>query len=750
MIEINKCNRLLDEGFSLITVSDNKIPNTKWKEYQTTPISKDVFAKHYELQTTDNVGIVTGFADLECIDVDLKVFSTAKEQKEFWSEYLSFLQDNIFDFNDKFVIYKTKNAGYHILYKSKRVEGNLKVAKLKGHQQCVLETRGIGGYVFNYDGKNLTDKTYKDIDYISDEDRQILFSVSRTYNFVEEQPVIKIEKKVYNNEENQLSSWEDYNNKTSVFDLISNDFKIVRNIKDKYIIKRHGSLSPHSGYIFKDSGLMYLFSTGTTFDAEKTYNAFSVYAHLVHNNDFSEAAKQLYKDGYGDRLKQTQTFEQTAEPQPEPIDYNDTFPLEILPLSLQQYILVSNQTLNNSIDYMGCSLLFLTSIIIGNSMQIEVKKGWNESANIWLSLVGKAGVGKTPSISAMTFPLEKINNREIKKYIKDSEAFENYQTLSKKDKGLTEEVRQPRKSQFIVNDITLEALIELHNENSNGIGVLKDELAGFFKDMNKYREGGDKEHWLSSWSGKQINLNRKTAKSSFVERAFLPILGGIQPTIMDEFYTDENKDNGFIDRILFCYPEITVDKYSEKDMKESQINWYSDYIIRFYETQKKSIKTNEDDEIKPIIARMTPEAKIEWIRIFNEITEIQNSDFENEYMKSMLPKQKAYVPRFALILNTLESNEENGTIKDVITVESVLKAEILSKYFINMAKKIKTNSIERGKIKSSINSKDDHYINFKKIYATNQNIKKTELAELLGVSRQQIYNYAKKFDKENK
>ena len=27
---------------------------------------------------------------------------------------------------------------------------------------------------------------------------------------------------------------------------------------------------------------------------------------------------------------------------------------------------------------------------------------------------------------------------------------------------------------------------------------------------------------------------------------------------------------------------------------------------------------------------------------------MQNSDFENEYMKSMLPKQKSYIPRFCI------------------------------------------------------------------------------------------------------
>jgi hypothetical protein len=748
MIGLNKCFRLLDEGFSLITVSKDKIPNTKWKQYQKDAIDKHTFERYYNLATTDNIGIVTGYQDLECIDIDLKVFSTAKEKVEFWDEYLSLLKDNIFDFDDKFVVYKTMNAGYHIIYKSKRVLGNLKLAKLKGHKQQIIETRGVGGYIWFYDGNNITEKTYKDIQYISDEDRDILWSCSKTYNYVEPVEVIIPEKTKteFKGDANGLKCWDDYNNKTNIMDLISDQFSIVRQLKDKFLIKRHGAESPHSGYIFKDTGIMFLYSTGTSFEAEKGYTPFSVYAHLKHNDDLSLAASDLYKQGFGDRIKIEHSFE------PEDVavisDYSAEFPVEIFPEQVRDYILMCNKTLNNSIDYMGCSLLFLTSIIVGNSYQVEIKKGWKESANIWLALIGKAGVGKTPSISSITFPLERANNREIKKYIKDVMAYEEYSDLDKKEKELVQEVHKPKKSQFIVNDVTLEALIELHNENKNGIGVLKDELAGFFKDMNKYREGGDKEHWLSSWSGKQINLNRKTAKSSFVERACLPILGGIQPSIMDTFYTDENKDNGFIDRMLFSYPEMSIDYYSEYEMKQEHLDWYDNYILRFYENTKKSIKYTEDWEIEPVIATFTPDAKEEFVRVQNKLTDSQNSDEENEYMKSMLPKQKAYMARFSLIINTLESLENKDVFRDVIEVKSVLKAEILSDYFITMASKIKSSSLERVKTRGVIDPKKNSYDNFKAIYGSNNNIKKTEIAELLNVSRRQIYNYIKKYEKE--
>ena len=189
MLETTKALKFL-EYFSIITVSDNKVPNFPWKKYQSEKIDSKTFIKNYEykggiikkdgheLPKTDNFGIVTGFEDLECLDIDLKVFSTAPEQREFWDEFLQNLKDNILDFEDKFVIYKTKNAGFHILYKTKRVQGNLKIAVLKNHKEAILETRGIGGYIFIYDNF-LNDKSYQDIQFITDEDREIIFQISK-------------------------------------------------------------------------------------------------------------------------------------------------------------------------------------------------------------------------------------------------------------------------------------------------------------------------------------------------------------------------------------------------------------------------------------------------------------------------------------------------------------------------------------------------------------------------------------------
>ena len=47
MVDISKCNRLLDDGFSLLTVGESKIPNFTWSENQKKIIDKREFEKRY-------------------------------------------------------------------------------------------------------------------------------------------------------------------------------------------------------------------------------------------------------------------------------------------------------------------------------------------------------------------------------------------------------------------------------------------------------------------------------------------------------------------------------------------------------------------------------------------------------------------------------------------------------------------------------------------------------------------------------
>ncbi len=257
---------------------------------------------------------------------------------------------------------------------------------------------------------------------------------------------------------------------------------------------------------------------------------------------------------------------------------------------------------------------------------------------------------------------------------------------------------------------------------------------------------------LCNLSSASISLNRKTSKSAFVDKPMIPVLGGIQPSVFDEFTTGENKENGFVDRILISYPELQVNHYNANSIDVKIIEWYQGFVHQFQHTiHSLFLKFDDKGDIKPLTVTFGTEANKEWIRIHDAITDMQNSDDENEYMKSMLPKQKSYIPRFALLLNSLWSGLDDSVPAQVITKESVLRAEKLSNYFINMSKLVKQDVKEKNELlEAGRMAGKDKFSMLKGMYKANPELNKTTASEVLGVSRKTVYNMLKQIQDEER
>jgi hypothetical protein len=747
-IKLERGKQLLSAGYSLIVAGEDKLPCHSWKQLMTKAWTVDELEKNIDNPKAFRYGYPTGFNDILVIDIDLKVLPM-ELRAPFFDEFIAFVRDNVDGFDKKVAVHKTMNYGYHLTYRTKLMLGNEKIAvpvlsgiKTNGKTQALIESRGTGGYAMLYDEcANALD--YIAIQYLSDEEHNTLLAICKMYDErVEEQEVEqpKKEKAI------GVSPWQDYNQRHTVFDVVGDEFKVIRNLASKTVIKRHGATSVHSGYVFKDSGCMYLFSTGTAYPNEKLLSPFALFAYKYHRGDMSGAAKELYASGYGDRVKLEPPVVLTNEPKA--IIERSEFPLDVYPLSIRNYITECNRTLGHSVDYMGSGLLWMLSVIIGNSQKVKVKNGWTECVVIWIAVVGRAGVGKTPAINSIISPLVDVNSREIREYRKLKEKYEAYEKLNKDEKANAVEVRKPNRGQFIVNDVTIEALVELHDENPNAVGVFKDELAGWIKDMNKYRAGGDLEFWLSSFSNSPAYTTRKTVRDNYIHSPIIPVLGGIQPAVLNQVFTDEYRDNGFSDRLLLCYPDTQVERWNENELNDELLQWYSDYILSLYGHIRSEIRMNEDGDIVSNFIRFSKEAKVELARIMNKITDRQNSEDETEATKTILPKQKTYLPRFAILLHVLDCYDNGIDFNCEIERQTILNAERLVDYFICMAEKVMQDGQAYSKLKASANDKivKTDADKFAMMYAANPKLNKVEAAGILKVSRQQIYNWIKQID----
>jgi len=365
------------------------------------------------------------------------------------------------------------------------------------------------------------------------------------------------------------------------------------------------------------------------------------------------------------------------------------FPVDVFPLPIQQVITATNENLNFPIDFIGASLLYAISVAVGNTHSVEVKKGFQQSAVLYLAIVGRAGTTKSHPLSFALQPIVEQDKRMYRQYEQQRQEYELAINLSKKEREqqAIDEPTKPVWQKFLLSDFTPEALAEVHKFNKRGIGVYVDELAGWFKNFNRYNKGSEMEFWLSQWSGKPINIDRKTGEPVFIPLPFISVAGTIQKGILNELAKDSRTQNGFIDRILFVIPDnIKKECWSETDLPPVvSENW--ERII----SNLLSLSVTNDDTLNPNpeVLKFTPEAKkvlFEWQKKNTD----QCNEAENEAVSGIFSKMDMYVLRLALILEMMRfaCNESD---KQAVSIEAVKGAVKLVEYFKSSA--VKVNSI---------------------------------------------------------
>lgn len=372
---------------------------------------------------------------------------------------------------------------------------------------------------------------------------------------------------------------------------------------------------------------------------------------------------------------------------------NNPFPADCFPGKIENAINATNATLGYPKDFSGASILVNSSAAIGNTILVELRKGFRQTATIYAAQVGRPGTAKTPATYFWMAPLIEKDKEHYKQYKKDVEQYDQLSSLSNKEleaQGLPKPVK-PELIKTIASDFTTEALVYVHNHNPRGLLVYSDELAGFFKNLNRYNNGSDQEFWLSNFSNKPIITDRKGSAPIFIQHPFISVLGSIQPAILDEMGKGGRNQNGFIDRFLFAWPDdLKVNQWSEMELDETVLADYS-LILRNILDQK--LNTDYDGNICPKVIRFSAEAyKVikEWQK---NNADLSNQEDRQEF-SGVYSKLELYTIRLSLILQTLywAACEDDLQVINKRAVESSIK---LIEYFRINAEKV-FNTINNG------------------------------------------------------
>jgi Protein of unknown function (DUF3987) len=337
------------------------------------------------------------------------------------------------------------------------------------------------------------------------------------------------------------------------------------------------------------------------------------------------------------------------------------FPSKLLPSSIENFIEEQSLALGCPSDFIGLSVLAATSVAIGNSRKIELKKNWQEGATLYCGIVAEPGSKKTAAISKSLKPLYDIqaeNKREYdnlmihysmqeEKYISDLENWKKQlrgKNFSSKMEDAPVPPSKPIFEQIITVDTTMESLQELMSINQRGVIQYRDELVSFVKSMNQYRSGADRQYWLSMWSNEPIIVNRKGKDAIEIPQPFCNVIGGIQPEVLEDLISG-NKNDGFLDRFLFVYPKPINALWSEHDITDEVNESYSKIIKSVYESP--FVKGS------PLITKLSPAAKEIFADWYDNTTKESSATSLSGSLKGVYEKLKGQCARLMLIIHTL-------------------------------------------------------------------------------------------------
>lgn len=360
------------------------------------------------------------------------------------------------------------------------------------------------------------------------------------------------------------------------------------------------------------------------------------------------------------------------------------FPFEVFPERIRRIIEDCHQFLSYPRDFTACGILAAGAIAIARTCKAVYQ--WDEYSTLYMAVVAPPGTAKTHPLLFALHPIIQQNKQAIKDYNRTLRELADNQTPT----GTLAD------KQCLFGDFTIESLVKAAVTNKRGISVYMDELGGFFKNFNRYNAGSEQEFWLSNWSGSPYSVTRMGRKY-FLEWLCINIVGTIQPSLLDELGKGGRTQNGFVERILFCYPEkVNIIKLKRRNQRSDTKHIILKNYIPIIQTlldKQLALQGIEDEDDQPHEIYFGPEADDLITDYVNELKDRMDAH-DNEYLRNVYSKMQTYTIRFALLINRIryacecQDNRDFPPVDEqVIRLDDVEKARILAEYFLTHALK---------------------------------------------------------------
>jgi hypothetical protein len=351
--------------------------------------------------------------------------------------------------------------------------------------------------------------------------------------------------------------------------------------------------------------------------------------------------------------------------------------------------------------YVALPALTVTGAAIGTTTRLELKAGYAAPPILWTAIVGESGTAKTPALSAALEHVRQYESRlreearqEFDDHADRVELYEKakaaWRSSKQSEEGPPRRPQEPAGRRALVVDSTVEALAVVMADNSRGLLLARDELAGWLGSMDRYAGkaaggGSDEAFFLSAYNGIPHDVDRRTGgrRNIHVRQAALWITGGIQPAVLQRHLGTERRESGLLARLLLAAPPARPQTWSEAEVSFFTKQSFADTLDRLYRLEPDA---DAEGRERPRLVGLSSDAKRLWIT-FHDDHAAELAGYVGD-LAAAWSKLRDTCARLALIVHKARLAAGENVSEDVLDAASIERAIRLIGWFKHETRRV--------------------------------------------------------------
>ncbi len=371
---------------------------------------------------------------------------------------------------------------------------------------------------------------------------------------------------------------------------------------------------------------------------------------------------------------------------------------DLLPDALRPWISDVAERMQVPLDFAAVPALVAAGAAVGRQLAIQPRRHdrtWVVVPNLWGAIIARAGALKSPTMREMLRPLNRLAAHAREQHAAGRPAALAQETeFAARREALRNELRGAAKGgsrrrgaearsleeirgdllalereaaaaerparRYVTSDPTPEKLVDLLAENPRGLLLVRDELAGWLRSLERQGREGDRELYLEAWAGDgSYTIDRIKRGTQHVDGMCLSILGSIQPGKLERYVAEciagGAGDDGLLQRLqLVVYPDVPRDwQPIDRPADESERTRAVHIFGQLDRIDPDAYDAEVRDDGPPVV-RFADEGQGLWDEWHAALERrLRSGEIEHEALASHLAKFRSLCPTLALIDHAL-------------------------------------------------------------------------------------------------